>query len=181
MQQADRGHGAEPDGGVLLYLRDSYQGRDPEPGGELVVRRVRRHLRRQQRAVDTPRRLVARRGDGGEVPFFGELFGTGLPDARLPESQEPIEAMVPAISGVPPVWSSSARPATRHAYENGARSRVIDGSVLVSGRATTTPPTAALGLHRRQRHAYLIELIVPEDACAATPETTVATVHAWGG
>ena len=160
----------EPDGGILLYLRDTYQGRDPETGEWNSSSDAFNAIS----CADQPERSDTPLGDpvhveafAAEHPFFGALFGGGLPGCYgFPASQEPIDEMTPGqIDDVPPVVivSSTGDPATP--YENGAKiQEVIDGSVLVTWEGND---------HTAYRHlsdcidepvtTYLIDLEPPED------------------
>lgn len=165
----------DPDGGILLYLRDTYRGRQEDGtwdassdafaaiGCADQVERAQTPLGDRERVEEW----------GEEYPFFGELFASGLPGCfGFPAAEEPIVPLaLGSITGVPPVVlvSSTGDPATP--YENGEKVQdIIDGSVVVTWEGNDH--TA----YRNQSKCidapltrYLIELTPPEEGLRCEP------------
>jgi pimeloyl-ACP methyl ester carboxylesterase len=160
----------EPDGSTLLYLRDIYRGRDPETGkwnsstDAFGAIGCADQVERSETPLGDP---ALPQQYKAEYPFFGGLFGLGLPGCYgFPEPQEPIDTMEPgAIDDVPPVVivSSTGDPATP--YENGAKiQEVIDGSVLVTWEGNDhTAYRQVSDCIDEPITTYLIDLVPPED------------------
>lgn len=158
----------DPQGRVLLAIRDQYFGRT-EDGTWVDDTDARGTIR----CADQVERSAEAEGDlsradewAAELPFWGAWFATGLPGCwGLPEAVDPLLPLDGgAIAGVPPVLviGTTNDPATPYEQAEDA-AEIIEGSVLVTYEGEVH--TAYRGLSDcvdDAGTAYLVDLAVPE-------------------
>jgi len=157
----------DPQGRVLLAIRDQYHGRAPDGtwADDLDARATIRCNDQVERSEQPEGDLDRVEEWSAELPFWGTWFATALPGCwGLPTPVDPLLPLAEGdLAGVPPivVIGTTNDPATPYEQAEEA-ARVIEGSVLVTYEGDVH--TAYRGLSDcvdEAATAYLVELTVP--------------------